>query len=188
LALRTSFWPDLLKDSFNLGDSRHTWCRPRNSSVVNGWKTLPFEGPAATSAPANFPKIHCFQGIAMARQFRLFHARFVEDLFRPTARCSITSICRSIPTPRSAVLGVNGSGKSDPAADHGRHRIRSIPARAWVAEGRPPSATSRQEAAARPHQDRARKTSCRASPSRRRSSTATTSLAVNYSDETADDG
>jgi len=97
------------------------------SSVVNGWKTLPLRGPAATSAPANFPQIHGFQGIAMARQFVYFMQGLSKPI-RPTARCSITSHLSFYPDAKIGVLGVTAL-VNRPCCGSWPASPRSIPAR-----------------------------------------------------------
>ena len=55
------FSPDLLKDSYNCRDPGAHGDRPvfnRGERIENGFLRLPFGGRAATSAAANFRKIH----------------------------------------------------------------------------------------------------------------------------------
>src|SRR5580700_7836897 len=102
------------------------------SSVVNGWKTLPFEGAAATSAAANFHKSSRFQGIAMARQFVYFMQGLSKSY--PTRKVLDNVHLSFYPDAKIGVLGVNGSGKSTLL------RImagldKEYNGEAWVAEG-----------------------------------------------------
>src|ERR1700724_3810554 len=80
------------------------------SSVVNGWKTLPFEGAAATSAAANLQKSSRFQGIAIARQFVYFMQGLTKSY--PTRKVLDNVHLSFYPDAKIGVLGVNGSGKS----------------------------------------------------------------------------
>jgi ATP-binding cassette ChvD family protein len=105
--------------------------------LVNGSKTpglrLPFGGRAATSAAANFHKSNGFQGIAMARQF----VYFMQGLSKtyPGSRKVLDNVHLSFyPDAKIGVLGVNGSGKSTLL------RImagldKEYNGEAWVAEG-----------------------------------------------------
>src|ERR1700726_1187114 len=80
------------------------------SSVVNGWKTLPFEGAAATSAAANFHKSSRFKGPSMARQFVYFMKGLTKSY--PTRKVLDNVHLSFYPDAKIGVLGVNGSGKS----------------------------------------------------------------------------
>jgi ATP-binding cassette ChvD family protein len=105
--------------------------------LVNGSKTpglrLPFGGRAATSAAAKFHKSNGFQGIAMARQF----VYFMQGLSKtyPGSRKVLDNVHLSFyPDAKIGVLGVNGSGKSTLL------RImagldKEYNGEAWVAEG-----------------------------------------------------
>src|SRR6201995_4174188 len=102
------------------------------SSVVNGWKTLPFEGRAATSAAANLRKSSIFQGTAMARQFVYFMQGLTKSY--PTRKVLDNVHLSFYPDAKIGVLGVNGSGKSTLL------RImagldKEYNGEAWVAEG-----------------------------------------------------
>jgi ATP-binding cassette ChvD family protein len=78
--------------------------------MENGFPWLPFGGRAATSAAANLRKIQPFPGIAMARQF----VYFMKDLTKsyPTRKVLDKINLSFYPTAKIGVLGVNGSGKS----------------------------------------------------------------------------
>src|SRR5271167_2580596 len=102
------------------------------SCVVNGGKTLPFEGAAPTSAPANFRKSSRLQGIAMARQFVYFMQGLTKSY--PTRKVLDNVHLSFYPDAKIGVLGVNGSGKSTLL------RImagldKEYNGEAWVAEG-----------------------------------------------------
>src|SRR5881227_3420920 len=152
------------------------------SSVVNGWKTLPFAGAAATSAPANFRKSNGFQGIAMARQFVYFMQGLTKSY--PTRKVLDNVHLSFYPDAKIGVLGVNGSGKSTLL------RImagldKEYNGEAWVAEGARVGYLEQE-----PHLDPARSVrenvmdgvaSSKAILDRYNE------LASNYSDETADE-
>src|ERR1700726_2967767 len=102
------------------------------SSVVNGWKTLPFEGAAATSAAANFRQFQRFPGDSMARQFVYFMQGLTKSY--PTRKVLDNVHLSFYPDAKIGVLGVNGSGKSTLL------RImagldKEYNGEAWVAEG-----------------------------------------------------
>src|SRR5215207_4820021 len=78
--------------------------------MENGFPRLLFAGHAATSAPVNFHKSSRFQGIAMARQFVYFMQGLTKSY--PT-RTVLDNVHLSFyPDAKIGVLGVNGSGKS----------------------------------------------------------------------------
>ncbi len=79
------------------------------STVVNRGKTLPFGGGIATSAASKFPQIEGFTG-PMARQF----VYFMEGLTKsyPTRKVLDNIRLSFYPDAKIGVLGVNGSGKS----------------------------------------------------------------------------
>jgi ATP-binding cassette ChvD family protein len=93
---------------------------------------LPFGGAAATSAAANSRKIHSFQGIGMARQFVYFMQGLTKSY--PTRKVLDNVNLSFYPDAKIGVLGVNGSGKSTLL------RImagldKEYNGEAWVAEG-----------------------------------------------------
>src|SRR5580704_7010285 len=102
------------------------------SSVVNGWKTLPFEGAAATSAAANFHKILSFSGISMARQFVYFMQGLTKSY--PTRKVLDNVHLSFYPDAKIGVLGVNGSGKST-LLKIMAGLDKEYSGEAWVAEG-----------------------------------------------------
>ena len=101
------------------------------SSVVNGWKTLPFRGGIVTSAASKFPQIEGFTG-PMARQFIYFMQGLTKSY--PTRKVLDNIHLSFYPDAKIGVLGVNGSGKSTLL------RImagldKEYTGEAWVAEG-----------------------------------------------------
>jgi ATP-binding cassette ChvD family protein len=100
--------------------------------MENAGVRLPFGGRAATSAAANFRKIHSFQGIGMARQFVYFMQGLTKSY--PTRKVLDNVNLSFYPDAKIGVLGVNGSGKSTLL------RImagldKEYNGEAWVAEG-----------------------------------------------------
>src|SRR5258705_5134711 len=101
--------------------------------MENGFPRLPFRARAATSAAANFHKANGFQGIAMARQFVYFMQGLSKTF--PGNRKILEHVHLSFyPDAKIGVLGVIGSGKSTLL------RImagidKEYPGEAWVAEG-----------------------------------------------------
>jgi ATP-binding cassette ChvD family protein len=104
----------------------------RGERIENIGARLPFAGRAATSAAANFPKSNGFQGIAMARQFVYFMQGLTKSY--PTRKVLDNVHLSFYPDAKIGVLGVNGSGKSTLL------RImagldKEYNGEAWVAEG-----------------------------------------------------
>jgi ATP-binding cassette ChvD family protein len=129
-------WTDLLKEGFNCPDRHRAWC-PTRIDPVNGWKTalarLPFGGGAATSAAVNFRKNQRLQGIAMARQF-VYFMQGLSKTYPPNRKVLDNVHLSFYPDAKIGVLGVNGSGKSTLL------RImagldKEYNGEAWVAEG-----------------------------------------------------
>jgi ATP-binding cassette ChvD family protein len=152
------------------------------SSVVNGWKTLPFAGAAATSAPANFRKSASFQGIAMARQFVYFMQGLTKSY--PTRKVLDNVHLSFYPDAKIGVLGVNGSGKSTllkimAGID------KEYTGEAWVAEGARVGYLEQE-----PHLDATktvRENVMLGVAKQKAILDRYNELAVNYSDETADE-
>src|SRR4051794_27660052 len=156
------------------------------SSVVNGWKTtfprLPFPGCAATSAAANFRKILRFQGIAMARQFVYFMQGLTKSY--PTRKVLDNVHLSFYPDAKIGVLGVNGSGKSTLL------RImagidKEYTGEAWVAEGARVGYLEQE-----PHLDASknvRENVMEGVAKQKAILDRYNELAMNYSDETADE-
>ncbi len=101
------------------------------SSVVNGRKTLPFWGGIVTSAASKFPQIEGVTG-PMARQFIYFMQGLTKSY--PTRKVLDNIHLSFYPDAKIGVLGVNGSGKSTLL------RImagldKEYTGEAWVAEG-----------------------------------------------------
>lgn len=101
------------------------------SSVVNGGKTLPFGGGIVTSAASKFPQIEGFTG-PMARQF----VYFMEGLTKsyPTRKVLDNIRLSFYPDAKIGVLGVNGSGKST-LLKIMAGLDKEYTGEAWVAEG-----------------------------------------------------
>src|SRR6201747_2153564 len=104
----------------------------RGERMENIGARLPFGACAATSAAANFPKSNGFQGIAMARQFVYFMQGLTKSY--PTRKVLDNVHLSFYPDAKIGVLGVNGSGKSTLL------RImagldKEYNGEAWVAEG-----------------------------------------------------
>ena len=100
--------------------------------MENVFPRLPFGARAATSAAANFHKSTGFQGIAMARQFVYFMQGLTKSY--PTRKVLDNVHLSFYPDAKIGVLGVNGSGKSTLL------RImagldKEYNGEAWVAEG-----------------------------------------------------
>jgi ATP-binding cassette ChvD family protein len=150
--------------------------------VVNGWKTLPFAGAAATSAPANFRKSASFQGIAMARQFVYFMQGLTKSY--PTRKVLDNVHLSFYPDAKIGVLGVNGSGKSTllkimAGID------KEYTGEAWVAEGARVGYLEQE-----PHLDATktvRENVMLGVAKQKAILDRYNELAVNYSDETADE-
>jgi ATP-binding cassette ChvD family protein len=104
----------------------------RGERMENIGARLPFGGRAATSAAANFHTSNGFQGIAMARQFVYFMQGLTKSY--PTRKVLDNVHLSFYPDAKIGVLGVNGSGKSTLL------RImagldKEYNGEAWVAEG-----------------------------------------------------
>jgi ATP-binding cassette ChvD family protein len=104
----------------------------RGERIENIDARLPFAGRAATSAAANFHTSNGFQGIAMARQFVYFMQGLTKSY--PTRKVLDNVHLSFYPDAKIGVLGVNGSGKSTLL------RImagldKEYNGEAWVAEG-----------------------------------------------------
>jgi ATP-binding cassette ChvD family protein len=104
----------------------------RGERIENARARLPFGGRAATSAAANFHTSNGFQGIAMARQFVYFMQGLTKSY--PTRKVLDNVHLSFYPDAKIGVLGVNGSGKSTLL------RImagldKEYNGEAWVAEG-----------------------------------------------------
>src|SRR5665213_440770 len=82
----------------------------RGERMENGGPRLPFGGRAATSAAANFLKCTGFQGSRMARQFVYFMQGLTKSY--PTRKVLDNVHLSFYPDAKIGVLGVNGSGKS----------------------------------------------------------------------------
>src|SRR4030088_2436673 len=82
----------------------------RGERMENIGARLPFGGRAATSAAANFHTSNGFQGIAMARQFVYFMQGLTKSY--PTRKVLDNVHLSFYPDAKIGVLGVNGSGKS----------------------------------------------------------------------------
>jgi ATP-binding cassette ChvD family protein len=104
--------------------------------VVNEWKTsargCPLGPTPLHQRAANFPKSNGFQGIAMARQFVYFMQGLTKSY--PTRKVLDNVHLSFYPDAKIGVLGVNGSGKSTLL------RImagldKEYNGEAWVAEG-----------------------------------------------------
>lgn len=151
------------------------------SSVVNGGKTLPFGGGIATSAASKTPQIEGFTG-PMARQF----VYFMEGLTKsyPTRKVLDNIRLSFYPDAKIGVLGVNGSGKSTLL------RImagldKEYTGEAWVAEGARVGYLEQE-----PHLDPAlsvRENVMQGVAKQKAILDRYNELAVNYSDETADE-
>lgn len=101
------------------------------SSVVNGWKTLPFWGWIVTSAASKFPQIEGFTG-PMARQFIYFMQGLTKSY--PTRKVLDNIHLSFYPDAKIGVLGVNGSGKST-LLKIMAGLDKEYTGEAWVAEG-----------------------------------------------------
>ncbi|SFP29188.1 ATP-binding cassette protein, ChvD family [Bradyrhizobium sp. Ghvi] len=101
------------------------------SSVVNGRKTLPFQGGIATSAASKFPQIEGFTG-PMARQFIYFMQGLTKSY--PTRKVLDNIHLSFYPDAKIGVLGVNGSGKST-LLKIMAGLDKEYTGEAWVAEG-----------------------------------------------------
>src|SRR3989449_1572962 len=100
--------------------------------MENTLPRLPFRGPAATSAAANFRQFQRFPGLSMARQFVYFMQGLTKSY--PTRKVLDNVHLSFYPDAKIGVLGVNGSGKSTLL------RImagldKEYNGEAWVAEG-----------------------------------------------------
>ncbi len=100
-------------------------------SVVNGRKTLPFPGGIATSAASKFPQIEGFTG-PMARQFIYFMQGLTKSY--PTRKVLDNIHLSFYPDAKIGVLGVNGSGKST-LLKIMAGLDKEYTGEAWVAEG-----------------------------------------------------
>jgi ATP-binding cassette ChvD family protein len=101
------------------------------SSVVNGGKTLPFGSGVATSAASKFPQIEGFTG-PMARQFVYFMQGLTKSY--PTRKVLDNIHLSFYPDAKIGVLGVNGSGKST-LLKIMAGLDKEYTGEAWVAEG-----------------------------------------------------
>jgi ATP-binding cassette ChvD family protein len=101
------------------------------SSVVNGGKTLPFGSGIATSAASKFPQIEGFTG-PMARQFVYFMQGLTKSY--PTRKVLDNIHLSFYPDAKIGVLGVNGSGKST-LLKIMAGLDKEYTGEAWVAEG-----------------------------------------------------
>ncbi|MGY4630242.1 ATP-binding cassette ChvD family protein [Bradyrhizobium sp. USDA 4486] len=101
------------------------------SSVVNGGKTLPFRGGIVTSAASKFPQIEGFTG-PMARQFIYFMQGLTKSY--PTRKVLDNIHLSFYPDAKIGVLGVNGSGKST-LLKIMAGLDKEYTGEAWVAEG-----------------------------------------------------
>ncbi len=101
------------------------------SSVVNGRKTLPFGGGIVTSAASKFPQIEGFTG-PMARQFIYFMQGLTKSY--PTRKVLDNIHLSFYPDAKIGVLGVNGSGKST-LLKIMAGLDKEYTGEAWVAEG-----------------------------------------------------
>jgi energy-dependent translational throttle protein EttA len=101
------------------------------SSVVNGGKTLPFGGGIVTSAASKFPQIEGFTG-PMARQFVYFMQGLTKSY--PTRKVLDNIHLSFYPDAKIGVLGVNGSGKST-LLKIMAGLDKEYTGEAWVAEG-----------------------------------------------------
>jgi energy-dependent translational throttle protein EttA len=155
----------------------------RGERIENGFPRLPFGACAATSAAANFHKSNGFQGIAMARQF----VYFMQGLSKtyPGNRKILENVHLSFyPDAKIGVLGVNGSGKSTLL------RImagidKEFTGEAWVAQGARVGYLEQE-----PHLDAsktARENVMEGVAKQKAILERYNELAMNYSDETADE-
>ncbi|TCU72409.1 ATP-binding cassette ChvD family protein [Bradyrhizobium sp. R2.2-H] len=101
------------------------------SSVVNGRKTLPFWGGIVTSAASKFPQIEGVTG-PMARQFIYFMQGLTKSY--PTRKVLDNIHLSFYPDAKIGVLGVNGSGKST-LLKIMAGLDKEYTGEAWVAEG-----------------------------------------------------
>ncbi len=101
------------------------------STVVNGRKTLPFGGGIVTSAASKFPQIEGFTG-PMARQFIYFMQGLTKSY--PTRKVLDNIHLSFYPDAKIGVLGVNGSGKST-LLKIMAGLDKEYTGEAWVAEG-----------------------------------------------------
>src|SRR6478672_8099853 len=101
------------------------------STVVNGGKTLPFGGGIVTSAASKFPQIEGFTG-PMARQFIYFMQGLTKSY--PTRKVLDNIHLSFYPDAKIGVLGVNGSGKST-LLKIMAGLDKEYTGEAWVAEG-----------------------------------------------------
>src|SRR6187401_2877998 len=100
--------------------------------MENGFPRLPFRGRAATSAAANFRKFQQFPGTAMARQFVYFMQGLTKSY--PTRKVLDNVHLSFYPDAKIGVLGVNGSGKST-LLKIMAGLDKEYNGEAWVAEG-----------------------------------------------------
>ncbi len=151
------------------------------SSVVNGRKTLPFGGGIATSAASKFPQIEGFTG-PMARQFIYFMQGLTKSY--PTRKVLDNIHLSFYPDAKIGVLGVNGSGKST-LLKIMAGLDKEYTGEAWVAEGARVGYLEQE-----PHLDpklSVRENVMQGVAKQKAILDRYNELAVNYSDETADE-
>lgn len=151
------------------------------SSVVNGGKTLPFGGGIATSAASKFPQIEGFTG-PMARQFIYFMQGLTKSY--PTRKVLDNIHLSFYPDAKIGVLGVNGSGKST-LLKVMAGLDKEYTGEAWVAEGARVGYLEQE-----PHLDSklsVRENVMQGVAKQKAILDRYNELAVNYSDETADE-
>lgn len=151
------------------------------SSVVNGGKTLPFGGGIVTSAASKFPQIEGFTG-PMARQFIYFMQGLTKSY--PTRKVLDNIHLSFYPDAKIGVLGVNGSGKST-LLKIMAGLDKEYTGEAWVAEGARVGYLEQE-----PHLDPAlsvRENVMQGVAKQKAILDRYNELAVNYSDETADE-
>src|SRR5271167_2644259 len=152
------------------------------SCVVNGGKTLPFVDAAATSAPSETSLKICISGAPMARQFVYFMQGLTKSY--PTRKVLDNVHLQFYPDAKIGVLGVNGSGKSTLL------RImagldKEYNGEAWVADGARVGYLEQE-----PHLDAtktARENVMLGVAKQKAILDRYNELAMNYSDETADE-
>ncbi|SDG52640.1 ATP-binding cassette protein, ChvD family [Bradyrhizobium sp. Rc2d] len=151
------------------------------SSVVNGRKTLPFGDGIATSAASKFPQIEGFTG-PMARQFIYFMQGLTKSY--PTRKVLDNIHLSFYPDAKIGVLGVNGSGKST-LLKIMAGLDKEYTGEAWVAEGARVGYLEQE-----PHLDpklSVRENVMQGVAKQKAILDRYNELAVNYSDETADE-